>query len=419
MLKIPWNQRLSWKVEISGSKNASLPTIAASLLLDEVTLQNVPRIGDVFTFLEIIESLNVQVDFTDNTLRMDMRQIRMDGINYELIKKMRASILLIAPLLHRFGAVEMPYPGGCNIGKRPIDEHINGFRAIGYKDQDTMESVRLSGKAEWGEKILSGGFMVTATENLITGNVMRPGKTHIHSAAIEPHVMNLVHFLKWVGADITVNYDHTIDINGVETLASHGKHTIIHDYIESGTFIILWALASESYIDIVHARIGDLTTFLGKCREIGVRFEDLGDDTLRVYRSPNLKAVKFQTNIFPGFPTDLQSPFCILLTQAEGISRVQEIMFEGRLNYLVEIEKMKGHPAILNPHEALIFGKTELRGTTVSSWDLRAGVAMIIAGLIATGDTYITNVEYIERGYEDIIGKIAKLGAVIEKVDSM
>lgn len=191
----------------------------------------------------------------------------------------------------------------------------------------------------------------------------------------------------------------------------------MHDYIESGTFVILGALASGKYIDIRNACISGLTSFLGKCREVGVRFEDRGDDTLRVFRSEHLKAVKFQTNIFPGFPTDLQSVFCILLSQAEGVSRVQEIMFEGRLNFLVELEKMKGHPALMNPHEALIFGPTHLRGSTVSSWDLRAGVAMIIAGLVATGETYITNVEYIERGYEDIIGKIGKLGVKIENTE--
>jgi UDP-N-acetylglucosamine 1-carboxyvinyltransferase len=159
-----------------------------------------------------------------------------------------------------------------------------------------------------------------------------------------------------------------------------------------------------------------LTCFLEKCREAWVKMEDLGNDVLRVFKSENLANVKFQTNIFPGFPTDLQSPFSILLTQAEWISRIQEIMFEWRLNYLVEIEKMKWHPAILNPHEALIFGKTKLYGSTVSSWDLRAWVAMIIAWLIATWDTYITNVEYIERWYEDIIWKMKKLGVKIERI---
>lgn len=357
------------------------------------------------------------VDFTGNTLTMDMSAISLENMNRELMKKIRASILLLAPLLHRFGKVDIPFPGGCNIGKRPIDEHLNGLREIGYSSVDGDESIHLSGKLQSGERALYAGFAVTATENLIAANVLRPGHTRIHMAAIEPHVVNLVDFLRGQGADIIMNYDHTIDIVGVEKLTSVAEFSIVHDYIEAGTFVILGALASQEYIDIHHACIDGLTSFLVKCKEVGVRFEDRGGDTLRVFRSEHLKAVKFQTNVFPGFPTDLQSVFCILLSQAEGVSRVQEIMFEGRLNFLVELEKMKGHPALMNPHEALIFGPTHLRGATVSSWDLRAGVAMIIAGLVATGDTYITNVEYIERGYEDIIGKIAGLGVEIERVE--
>lgn len=402
---------------MSGSKNASLPIIAASLLLEKVTLHNVPRIGDIFSLLEIIKSLGVVVDFNGNTLTMDMSQISLQNMNRELMKKIRASILLLSPLLYRFGKVDIPFPGGCNIGKRPIDEHLSGLKEIGYDSTDGDESIHLSGKLQSGEKHLYAGFMVTATENLITANILRSGHTRIHLAAIEPHVVDLVTFLNNQGANITINYDHTIDIQGVEKIMTEGEFTIVHDYIESGTFVVLGALASREYIDIHHARIADLTSFLVKCREVGVRFEDKGGDTLRVYRSENLKAVKFQTNVFPGFPTDLQSVFCILLSQAEGVSRVQEIMFEGRLNFLVELEKMKGHPALMNPHEALIFGPTHLRGATVSSWDLRAGVAMIIAGLVATGETHITNVEYIERGYEDIIGKIGKLGVVIERTE--
>ena len=417
MLKITWGQRLSWAVEISGSKNAALPLIAASLLLEKVTLHNVPRIGDIFSLLEIIKSLGVTVDFTENTLVMDMSKISLTGMNRELMKKIRASILLLSPLLYRFGAVDIPFPGGCNIGKRPIDEHLNGLREIGYSSMDSDESIHLSWKLQKGDKNLSVGFAVTATENLITANVLRSGHTRIHLAAIEPHVANLVEFLRKQGADITINYDHTIDVIGVEKLNPVWKFSVVHDYIESGTFVVLGALASQEYIDIHHACISGLTSFLGKCQEVGVRFEDRGNDTLRVFRSEHLKAVKFQTNIFPGFPTDLQSVFCILLSQAEGVSRVQEIMFEWRLNFLVELEKMKGHPALMNPHEALIFGPTHLRGATVSSWDLRAWVAMIIAGLIATGDTFITNVEYIERGYEDIIGKIGKLGVQIKRTE--
>ncbi len=309
----------------------------------------------------------------------------------------------------------MPYPGGCNLGKRSIDEHIVVLRSAGYS-VDLIDGKTLSchGGYESGDREVQVAFSVTATENALMTHVLRPGQTLIRMAAIEPHVLCLIDMLRRSGADITLQYDHTIDIHGVEKLTEQIDHEIIHDYIESGTFVMLGALAARDHIDIHHARIHDLRSFLAKASEAGVRYDILPDDTLRVYRShDDLHAVKVQTNIFPGFPTDLQSPFAVLLTQAEGISRVHEIMFEGRMNMLAELENMKAHPAILNPHEALIFGPTPLRGATVASWDLRSGVSMILAGLIATGETTITNVEYIERGYEDIIGKLHRMGAEI------
>jgi len=418
MLKVSWWQKINWKVQISWSKNASLPIIASGLLLEKVTLNNVPRIGDVLTFLEIIKSLNVTVEFEWNTLKMDTRKMNLDNINTDLIKKIRVWILLLPALLHRFWEVNIPYPGWCNIGKRPIDEHIKWLTTIWYKNLDWDEKVYLSWKAKSWDIELNAWFAVTATENLIAANVLRSWTTTISMSAIEPHVVNVVEFFKKAWANIDIHYNHKIVINWVDKLNSEIEFSVIHDYIESGTFVILGALTSENYIDILNARIEDLTCFLEKCREAWVKMEELWNDTLRVYRSENLKALKFQTNIFPGFPTDLQSPFAILLTQAEWISRIQEIMFEWRLNYLVEVEKMKWHPAILNPHEALIFGKTKLTASTVSSWDLRAWVAMIIAWLIAHWDTYITNVEYIERWYEDIIGKMKKLGVEIERIKS-
>lgn len=422
MLKIHGpQQELTGTVSTSGSKNASLPIIAASLLIPHVTLHNVPRIGDIFSFLEIIGSLGVAHTFEGNTLTFDTTGLSTAGMRTDLVKKIRASILLLAPVLNRVGSITLPYPGGCNIGKRPIDEHIHGLEAIGYQTRSSEESIELHGTAKEGNVTVSAGFAVTATENIISANVLRKGTTTIELAAIEPHVMDLIAFLRSAGANIEVLHDHTILVHGVDALSERAEHSIIHDYIEAGTFVVLAALTAKDHIDIRNARIRDLRSFLGKCREVGVQYEDIGNDTLRVFRSTeNLKAIKrVQTNVFPGFPTDLQSIFAILLTQAEGISRIEEIMFEGRLNFLVEIEKMKGHPALLNPHEALIFGSTKLRGATVSSWDLRAGVAMIIAGLIAHGETSITNVEYIERGYEDIIGKLAGLGAKIEKLSTL
>lgn len=419
MLKIKGWQQISWTVEISWSKNSSLPIIAASLLIGKTTLNNVPRIGDVFTFIDIINSLNVRTEFIGNTLKIDSTEMNLNNINAELIKKIRVWILLLPSILNKFSDVNIPYPGWCNIGKRPIDEHINWFKAIWFSDLSKWENVHLKGKAKSWNIELNAWFAVTATENLITANVLRDWKTTIYMAAIEPHIISLIDFFKKAWADINISYNHKIEINWVKELAKNIEFRIINDYIESGTFVIFGALTSKEYIDINNARIQDLTCFLEKCREAWVKMEDLWNDKLRVYRSDNLKAVKFQTNIFPGFPTDLQSPFAILLTQADGISKIQEIMFEWRLNYLVEIEKMKWHPAMLNPHEALIFGKTKLSASTVSSWDLRAWVAMIIAWLIATGDTYITNVEYIKRWYEDIIGKMQKLWVTIEDVPNI
>ncbi len=231
--------------------------------------------------------------------------------------------------------------------------------------------------------------------------------------------MDVVGFLRACGARIETSYDHSFEVSGISELPEHVEYTVIHDYLESGFFILLGALCAEEFIDIEHARIGDLGSFLIKASEAGVCYELRSNDTIRVHNSrSNLRAISLQTNVFPGFPTDIQSPFTVMLTQAEGISRVHEILFEGRFNMLMELEAMKGHSAILNPHEALIFGPTKLRGTTVTSWDLRSGASMILAGLIAEGETRITNVEYIERGYEDILGKLRSLGIQIDRIES-
>lgn len=418
LLKITWPQSLSGVVEISWSKNAALPLIACGLFFEEFTLHNVPRIGDVMTFLSIIESLGVSIDFRGNTLKMNSVWMSMDNIDTELVKKIRVGIFLFPALLKKFRELKIPYPGGCNIGKRPIDEHIRWFEAFWYTNQWTGDMIHFSGNYKTENVRISAWFAVTATENILMISAFRTGRTIIELAAIEPHVMALIDFLRSLGILIEISHDHTITIDGIKHPPQKAETTVIHDYIESGTFIVLWALTANPVIEIKHARIHDLTFFLSKCREAWVRFDlDEDNDIIRVYNSrSNLKSVNIQTNIYPGFPTDLQSPFSLLLTQAEWISRIHEVLFEWRLNWLVEIEKMKWHIAIMNPHEAMIFGKTHLRWTTVSSWDLRAWVTMILAGMIARGDTLITNVEYIERGYEDIVGKIAKLGGKIESI---
>ncbi|MDD3646144.1 MAG: UDP-N-acetylglucosamine 1-carboxyvinyltransferase [Candidatus Gracilibacteria bacterium] len=415
MLVVSGGKSLSGKVKISGSKNATLPILGASLLVNgKMTLKNVPKINDVKVFLEIIQELGASYSFEGNTLTLDTSHLDVDNLNLEKIKKIRASILLLSPLLFFFGNISIPFPGGCSIGARPIDSHLNGLKAIGYDYTFENNHISLNGKLKSGDIVLNAGFGVTSTENLIVANVLRTGQTTIMASAIEPHVMNLISFLRVAGADIKIRYDHTIIINGVENLTDGFEFEVVSDYIESGTFAIMGALASKDYIDIENARIVDLYMFLEKLKEAGVKWEDMGDDTLRVYRSQNLKKVNLQTNIYPGFPTDLQSPFAVLQTQCDGISKIHEVLFEGRLNWLVELESMGADLQILNPHQAIIVGKSNLKGgRTVTSWDLRAGASMVIAGLIAPGETRVDKVEYIFRGYENFVDKLKGLGAEI------
>ena len=420
MLIIKGNNKLSGVVKVSGSKNAALPIIWASLLLaGKVKLNNVPKIGDVKTFLDILENIWVVYSWEENTLFLDATNLNNDNLNFEKIKKIRSSIFLLSPLLYFFKSINIPFPGGCKIWKRPIDAHLNWLKAIWYDYELDWDNIKLNWETQSGDKILNAWFWVSSTENLIVANVLRNGKTTIKNSAIEPHVMNLISFMREAWANIDIRYNHEIIITWVEKLASNLEFDIVSDYIEAWTYMVIAALVSEKYLDIKDARIEDLYTFIEKLKDAWVTVEDLWDDTLRVYRAENLKPVSFQTNIFPGFPTDLQSPFAILQSQAFWTSRIHEVLFEWRLNFLVELEKMTAKIAILNPHEAIIFWPNKLKWTTVTSWDLRAGMAMIIAGLIAEGETKVTNVEYIYRGYENFVEKLKNLWAdIIEEENS-
>ena len=378
-----------------------------------------PRIADVLGLLEIVKSFGVEVNFTGNTLKLRWKEDATDAnMDRDRMKKMRISILLLPALLSRFGRANFPFPGGCNIGKRPIGEHISGLQDLGYTLASEGEMMNLSGEKKTGEIHLYANRMVTATENLVMASAFREGVTYIHSGAYEPHSIDVINFFRSAGVDIETGYDHMIRVSGTSNIPDHVEYTLIHDYLESGTFVIAGVLAAETYIDIENACIADLDVFLERLRHAGVRTENLGNDTLRVYRATELSATDIQTNIFPGLPSDLGSQIGVLLTQCDGNSRFHEVLYEGRFAYLAELEKMKAHVVVMNPHEAMIFGPTPLRGATVSSWDLRAGASMVLAGLIAEGDTYVTNVEYIDRGYEDLIGKLRKLGASIESVIS-
>ena len=267
-------------MQISGSKNASLPIIAASLLFKTATLHNVPRIGDVFTFLELIRTLGVKTDFTGNTLKLDTSGISTDSFNTELVKKIRVSLFVVPVLLYYFKKAVVPYPGGCNLGKRPIDAHLHAFESLGYEVEEKNGLFHFSGAPKTDSVEIFAHFSVMGTENAIIGSVTKPGKTVIRCAAIEPHVMDLVRFFTNAGVRITVDYDHTIIVEG-GNLPERTEHTVIHDYLESGTFAIFGELLAKDYIDIKNARLHDLYFFLSILKETGVRFERLPNDTLR------------------------------------------------------------------------------------------------------------------------------------------
>lgn len=417
MILVKGKKELEWEVKISGSKNATLPILWASLLLKwKVKLNNVAKIWDVNTFLDILSWVWVKYSWEGSSLNLDSSVLKSDNLDFEKIKKIRSSIFLLSPLLHFFKNINIPFPGGCNIWKRPIDVHLNWLKAIWYSYEFDGENIKLDWEKKSGKKILNASFWVSSTENLIIANVLRDGETIIKNSAIEPHVMNLIDFLRKAWANIKIRFNHEIIISGVYALKNNFSFDVISDYIESGTYIIIWALAAKEYIDIKNARIWDLYTFLEKLKEAGVKFEDLWNDVLRVWKAEKIKWVSIQTNIFPGFPTDLQSPFVILQTQAEGISKIHEVLFEWRLNFLVELEKMWVNLAIMNPHEALVFWPNKLKsGASLTSWDLRAWAAMLIAGLITQWETKITNVEYIFRWYENIIEKLQNLWAEIRE----
>ncbi len=403
---------ISWEIAVSGSKNAALPLIASTLLFQHAELKNVPDISDVHLLCDILESLGSKTTFTDHILTVDNTHISLEGLNKDLFKTARATYYLIPPLLARFGNVSLRYPGGCSIGKRPIDGIVQGLQKFWYTSSQVDDMLSFSGQDNAEEVSVNAYFSVGSTIVLLLSALTRTQMTTIQLAAYEPHVMNIIDVMRLAGANIALRYDHTIIITPAP-LASQMSWEVVGDYIVSGTLAVIGALTAQDFIDIHRARITDLTAFLFVIQKMGVRYECIGD-TLRVYRAKTLKPTALQTNIYPGFPTDLQSPTSILMTQADGMSHIHEVLFEGRLNWLVELEKMRWHIALLNPHEALVFGKTPLRGTSVSSWDLRSWAAMLIAGMIASGETVLENVSHIERWYENFVAGLRSLGAKIQ-----
>ncbi|TSC59292.1 MAG: UDP-N-acetylglucosamine 1-carboxyvinyltransferase [Candidatus Peregrinibacteria bacterium Greene0416_62] len=404
-------------ITISGSKNAALPLIAGSVLCaGETVLRNVPKLRDIEVMLEILRFLGADTSFHDGTVRIRTDRMTSKPIPVEYVGKLRGSIVLLGPLLARFGVVEMAYPGGCVLGKRPVGAHVTALMQMGATNMSTEESLHLQGSLKPGHVILPE-FSVTATENVLLAAALIPGETRIDIAAAEPHVQDVAKFVTELGARVEGIGTHTLIVHGQKTL-SCTEHTVINDYLEMGV-LALAALVTKGKVRIHGADPEQLTIFLDTLARMGAIWKyDAVEKTLFVDGElSSLNAIKVQTLIYPGFPTDLMAPMGVALTQAKGVSRIFETLFDGRMAYLYELEKMGAHVEVLNAHEALIIGPTPLRGRLVASNDIRAGAAMVLAGLCADGETTITDVRYIERGFDKLDEKLRSLGASIDRIE--
>ncbi len=406
---------LKGEVEVSGSKNAALPILCASMLTkEEVVLKNVPDIADIHSMIEILRAFGAKIKFENNVAVINAGSLKNKNAPDEMVKKMRASILILGALLPRLRDLKIAFPGGCVLGKRSVDAHTHAFKELGCEIVDDRRSLHVKCKKLKGGKIILPEMSVTATENAIMGAIFAEGETEIRLAAAEPHVQDLCLFLNKLGAKISGIGTNKLKIKGIEKLGG-GTYKITGDYLEAGTFAVA-AAATKGDVLIKDFDPEHLDSFWQKLGEAGVNFE-LGKDFAHILPSKNLKAVKMlRTAVYPSFPTDLQAPFSVLLTQAKGVSKLFETLFEGRLNYLFELEQMGAHIEFLNPHQALIIGPAKLNPMPISSCDIRAGAAMVIAALIAKGETEISNIYYINRGYERLEKKLKSIGADISTI---
>lgn len=407
--------KLMGEVHVSGSKNAALPIIAATLTRPGVyKLHNVPDISDVRTLIDILNTLKAKTTYKNETLTVDSRNIENMYLGRDIVGKIRASILLLGPLLSRFGEVKISFPGGCFIGKRPLDAHLTAFEQIGYKVLQQDEDIIIYGNRNENKSIILNEISVTASENILTYLSGENIETTVHLASMEPHVEDLCDFLEKQGVKFSGKGTHNVTIKG-NTKFKQVEHSITPDYLEVGTFACA-AAATKGDVKIYNVIHDHLYSLYNHFNDIGLNYE-LGDNFLHIKPTEKLKPLaKLRTAVHPSFATDLQAPFGVLLTQCDGISKIYETLFEGRLTYLIELEKMGAQIELLNPHQAMIIGPRKLRGTSVASADLRAGAAMVIAGLIAEGETRISNIHYIHRGYSNLIEKMNKLGGDIKSV---
>lgn len=406
---------MSGEVEVMGSKNATTPILAACLLTDkECIVDNVPLIEDVFRLIEILKYLGAEADFIgERKLKIRAKNINPEKLADANVGKLRSSVLLMGSLLARFKKIKTKKPGGCLIGNRPMDAHLEAFSDLGAEVKTKGDFLEIVLKDKPKSEITLKEFSVTATENILMLCSAISQKTIIKIAAMEPHVQDLMKFLRAMGAKIKLVDSHTILIEGKKKL-NGAKHRVIPDPIEAGTFLILGGILGENIL-VKNCRADHLDLVLKKMREFNIDFEIENGKNIRVKRGRFLASAKVQAMPYPGIPTDLQSIFGVLATQAHGTSLIHDPLFEGRFKYLDELAKMGANIVVCDPHRALITGPTHLYGAVISSYDLRAGASLIIAGLIASGETVINDAYQIDRGYERIEERLQKLGADISR----
>ncbi len=402
-------------VKISGAKNAAVAIIPATILINGIcTIENLPNISDVKSYFEILESLGIKITWINrHTVQVDSRNITSSTAPLDLTRKFRASYYLIGALLGRCGRAEVGLPGGCNLGPRPIDQHIKGFEALGAEVDVSSGNITATCEKLKANSIYMDIVSVGATMNIILASVLAEGTTTIDNAAKEPHIVDLANFLNTMGADIRGAGTDVIKINGVKELRGNATYSIVPDQIEAGTFMLA-AIASKGDITIHNCITKHLEPVIAKIQEIGGNVDANGDH-VRVWWTKRTTKANVKTLPYPGFPTDLQSQMGVVLSMSSGTSIINESIWDSRFQYTQELNKM-GAKITTSGKTAIFEGVDYLYGAPVTATDLRAGAALIMAGTSANGVTEVFNLHHIDRGYENIEEKFRKLGANIERV---
>ena len=413
-LRITGGSRLEGTLRVSGAKNSTLPAMAASLLTaEEVVLTNIPMVADIRTTRRLLGELGVRVEFEDgHTVRAKAETITSHEAPYDLVKTMRASVLALGPLLARTGKARVSLPGGCAIGARPINLHLKGLEKLGAHVRTEHGYVEAEAAELTGSRIIFDKITVTGTENLMMAAVLAKGTTVLENSACEPEISDLAALLTNMGARISGAGTSTITIEGVREL--HGAtHEIIPDRIEAGTFLIAGAMTGGD-LEITACEPSHLASVIEKLREVGVVIET-GKNSLHVKTNGKLRAADVTTKEYPGFATDMQAQYMALMTQADGICVIHENIFENRYMHASELLRMGAHIRI-DGARAIVAGKTRLTGANVIASDLRASASLVLAALVAEGDTIVDRIYHLDRGYEKIEEKLQSVGARIERV---